>query len=102
MRRRGAAGKIAVFGLLKRGGKGYTAIIPNAKTQTLMPIIEEHVRPDSIVYTDTFRSYNALDISSFRHGVSTTRSCLPIRRITSMGSRISGTKPSVLCAGLMG
>ena len=67
MRGRGAAGKIAVFGLLKRGGKVYTAIIPNAKTQTLMPIIEEHVRPDSIVYTDTFRSYNALDVSSFRH-----------------------------------
>jgi transposase len=47
---------VAVFGLLKRGGKGYTAIIPNAKTQTLMPSIEEHVRPDSIVRTYTFRS----------------------------------------------
>ena len=56
MRGRGAAGKIAVFGLLKRGGKVYTAIIPNAKTETLLPIIQEHVRPDSIVYTDTFRS----------------------------------------------
>ena len=67
MRGRGAAGKIAVFGLLKRGGKVYTAIIPNAKTETLLPIIQEHVRPDSIVYTDTFRSYNALDVSSFRH-----------------------------------
>ena len=67
LRGRGAVGKIAIFGLLKRGGKVYTAIIPNAKTQTLMPIIEEHVRPDSIVYTDTFRSYNALDFSSFRH-----------------------------------
>ena len=56
MRGRGAAGKIAVFGLLKRGGKGYTVLIPNARTQTLMPLIEEHVRPDSIVYTDTFQS----------------------------------------------
>ena len=35
MRGRGAAGKIAVFGLLKRGGKVYTAIIPNAKTPDL-------------------------------------------------------------------
>ena len=67
MRGRGAAGKIAVFGLLKRGGKVYTALIPNAKTETLLPIIQEHVRPDRIVYTDTFRSYNALDVSSFRH-----------------------------------
>ena len=66
-RGRGAAGKVAVFGLLKRGGKVYAAIIPNAKTQTLLPIIEEKVKPDSIVYTDTFRSYNALDVSDFHH-----------------------------------
>ena len=66
-RGRGAAGKVAVFGLLKRGGKVYTAIIPNAKTETLLPIIEEKVRPDSIVYTDTFQSYNALDVSEFKH-----------------------------------
>jgi transposase len=66
-RGRGSAGKVAVFGLLKRGGKVYTAIIPNAKTETLLPIIEQNVQPDSIVYTDTFRSYNALDISEFHH-----------------------------------
>ena len=66
-RGRGAAGKIAVFGLLKRNGKVYTAIVPNARTETLMPIIEEHVEPDSIVYTDTFCAYNALDVSEFHH-----------------------------------
>jgi transposase len=66
-RGRGAAGKVAVFGLLKRGGKVYTAIIPDARSRTILPIIQEHVRPDSIVYTDTFRSYNALDVSDFRH-----------------------------------
>lgn len=59
-RGRGAAGKVAVFGLLKRGGKVYMAIIPNARTETLLPIIHEKVNPDSIVYTDTFRDYNAL------------------------------------------
>lgn len=66
-RGRGAAGKVAVFGLLKRGGKVYTAIIPNAKTETLLPIIEEKIQPDSIVYTDTFQAYNALDVSDFHH-----------------------------------
>lgn len=66
-RGRGAAGKVAVFGLLKRGGKVYTAIIPNAKTETLLPIIQEKVTPDSIVYTDYFTSYNALDVSGFYH-----------------------------------
>ncbi len=66
-RGRGAGGKVAVFGLLKRGGKVYTAIIPNAKTETLLPIIQEKVEPDSIVYTDTFGAYNALDVSDFHH-----------------------------------
>lgn len=66
-RGRGAAGKVAVFGLLKRGGKVYTAIVPNAKASTLLPIIDEKVTPDSIVYTDTFKAYNALDVSAFHH-----------------------------------
>jgi transposase len=57
----------AVFGLLKRKGKVYTAIIPNAKTETILPILKEKVHPDSIVYTDTFKAYNALDVSSFHH-----------------------------------
>jgi len=57
----GALGKVSVFGLLKRNGKVYTVIIPNAKSDTLLPIIRQKVKPDSIVYTDTFRSYNALD-----------------------------------------
>lgn len=66
-RGRGASGKVAVFGLLKRGGKVYTAIIPDSKTATLLPIINEKVTPHSIVYTDCFRSYNALDVSQFVH-----------------------------------
>ena len=67
IRGRGAAGKVVVFGLLKRGGKVYTAIIPDVKSKTLMPIIREKVEPDSIVYTDNLRSYNALDVSEFHH-----------------------------------
>lgn len=66
-RGRGAAGKVAVFGILKRGGKVYTQIIADAKTDTLLPIIRHKIRPDSIVYTDCFRSYNVLDVSEFKH-----------------------------------
>ncbi|MBL4596095.1 MAG: IS1595 family transposase [Robiginitomaculum sp.] len=66
-RGRGAAGKVAVFGLLKRKGNVHVVIIPNASTQTLLPIIRQKVRPDSIVYTDCFRSYDVLDVSEFRH-----------------------------------
>jgi len=49
-RGRGAAGKVPVFGLLKRNGKVYAAMIPDAKTKTLMPIIRQKVQPDSIVH----------------------------------------------------
>jgi len=66
-RARGAAGKVAVFGILKRGGKVYTQVIINAKTDTLMPIIRQKIAPDSIVYTDYWRAYNALDVSEFHH-----------------------------------
>lgn len=66
-RGRGAAGKVPVFGILKRGGKVYTQIIEDTKANTLMPIIREKIKPDSIVYTDCYRSYNALDVSEFKH-----------------------------------
>lgn len=66
-RGRGAAGKTAVFGILKRGGQVYTQIIIDAKKDTLMPIIREKIKPDSIVYTDSWRGYNALDVSEFKH-----------------------------------
>ena len=63
----GAAGKVAVFGLLKRNGKVYTVAIPNTQTATLLPIIREQVKPDSIVYTDCYKSYDVLDVSEFSH-----------------------------------
>ncbi len=66
-RGRGAAGKIPVFGILKRGGKVYTKIIPDASGDTLIPIIKSKVFPDSIVYSDSWRAYNALDVSEFHH-----------------------------------
>ncbi len=66
-RGRGAAGKVAVFGILKRGGKVYTKVVLNTKTETLMPLIARKIAPDSVVYTDCYRSYNALDVSGFYH-----------------------------------
>jgi len=66
-RGRGSAGKVAVFGILKRGGKVYTQIILDAKTDTLMPIIRDKIEPDSIVYTDSWRAYDVLDVSEFKH-----------------------------------
>jgi transposase len=66
-RGRGAAGKVAVFGLLKRGDRVHTLMIPNARQTTLIPIIRQTVKPDSIVYTDSFKTYDVLDVSEFKH-----------------------------------
>jgi len=74
-RGRGAAGKslpqrkagVPVFGLLKRGGRVYTVESPDISCQTLVELIQAHVVPDSIVYTDALKSYDTLDVSSFRH-----------------------------------
>lgn len=64
-RGRGTAGKVPVFGLLKRGGKVYTVMIPMPGQPTLIPIMERMILLDSIVYTDSFANYEALDISDF-------------------------------------
>jgi transposase len=66
-RGRGAAGKVPVFGILKRGGRVYTKIVPDVKSTTLMPILEQKIVPDSIVFTDSLGSYNVLDVSDFHH-----------------------------------
>lgn len=66
-RGRGAAGKVPVFDLLKRGGRVHAVMIPDAKAPTLMGIIRERIEPDSIVYTGGFGSYDMLDVSEFHH-----------------------------------
>ena len=66
-RGRGAAGKVPVFGLLKRGGLVYAVRIPDAKSPTLLGIIRQRIRPESVVYTGSLGSYNVLDVSDFRH-----------------------------------
>lgn len=66
-RGRGASGKIPVFGILKRRGKVYTKVIADASSDTLLPIIKRKVWPDSIVYSDSWKAYNALDINGFHH-----------------------------------
>ena len=56
-RGRGAAGKVAVFGLLKRSGRVHAVMIPNAGHQT----------PMSLVYSDSWHAYDRLDVSGFHH-----------------------------------
>ncbi|MEM6391690.1 MAG: IS1595 family transposase [Planctomycetota bacterium] len=66
-RGRGAAGKVAVFGLVKRGGKVFTQMIADCRRDTLMPIIRRRITPDSVVYSDTFASYKTLAFEGDHH-----------------------------------
>ena len=45
----------------------FIQIVLDTKTDSLMLIIRRKIKPDSIVYTDCWRSYNALDVSEFKH-----------------------------------
>ena len=64
---RGAAGKVVVFGILKRNGRVYTVMVDNAKSESLLLVIKKKIMPDSIVYTDSLGSYDKLDVSGFIH-----------------------------------
>lgn len=67
-RGRGAAGKIPVFGILKRNGLVYTEIIHDASRRSIMPIITRLIeKSKSNIYTDHWRSYDGLLLSGYKH-----------------------------------
>jgi transposase-like protein len=67
-RGRGAAGKTVVFGLKERGGRMQAQSVPNARKETLRPIVLASVRRGSTVSTDEFGSYGLLKGDGFNHG----------------------------------
>src|SRR3989338_4856988 len=67
-RGRGAYGKTPVLGILQRGGKVYTEIVPNCAKATLQAIIRGKVSPESIIHSDQWRGYSGLvDIGYEKH-----------------------------------
>jgi len=66
-RGRGAGRKIIVLGLLKRDGRVFTQIIPKANQVEIIPIIRKVVKSGSDIYTDGWRSYNALAVYGYNH-----------------------------------
>jgi transposase len=66
-RGRGATGKVAVFGVLKRGGRVYAQMIADCKRATLLPIIRRKVAPASVVYSDAWAAYDTLSVEGYEH-----------------------------------
>ena len=66
-RGRGAAGKVAVFGILKRGGTVFAQMIADCGRATLVPIVRRRVTPDSVVYSDSWSGYDTLSVEGYQH-----------------------------------
>ncbi len=57
-----------MLGILKRGGKVYTQIIPNASKKSILPILQGKILEETTVHTDGWRSYDGLiDLTHFKH-----------------------------------
>jgi transposase-like protein len=56
----GGKDKVAVMGILERGGKVRTAVVPNRKKKALQAEIRKHVEAGSALYTDALLSYEGL------------------------------------------
>lgn len=61
--------KTIVMGMLQRGGKVMTKVIPNVKRSTLVPIITEHVEKGSTLSTDELTSYWYIYKNGYKHGM---------------------------------
>jgi transposase-like protein len=64
----GLSNKVAVFGMLERGGDVMTKVVSNVRSATLMPIIEANVAKGSEVSTDEFNGYRTLTERGYIHG----------------------------------
>ena len=64
----GGKDKTAVMGILERGGKVRTSVIPNRKKRALQTEVRKHVEAGSALYTDALNSYNGL-AQEYAHGV---------------------------------
>lgn len=56
----GSGSKTIVFGILKRQGKVYTEIVPNATKRTLQAIVRGKVARQSIIHSDGWHGYDGL------------------------------------------
>ena len=59
--------KKPVLGMVERGGDVKAWVAPNVRSATIRPLMEAHVMPASMVYTDEARQYGLVRRSGFEH-----------------------------------
>ncbi len=65
----GTKDKIAVQGILERGGEVRAAVVGNRRKHALQSNIRAHVKAGSAIYTDALMSYQGLKHQGFQHQV---------------------------------
>jgi transposase-like protein len=64
----GTKDKTAVMGILERGGKVRTVVVPNRRKSALQGEVKKHVEAGAALYTDALLSYSGLE-SQYAHQV---------------------------------
>ena len=64
----GGKDKTPVMGILQRGGKVRTSVIPNRRKKALPAKVRQHVLAGSAIFTDALQSYEGLD-AEYAHQV---------------------------------
>ena len=60
--------KTAVFGMVERDGDIMTKVVPDSKTTTLVPHIENNVAKGSTISSDEWTAYRNLEKTGYTHG----------------------------------
>ena len=50
--------KQPVFGILCRGGQVWAELVPDVQARTILPYVDRHVLPGSVVWTDSMTSFS--------------------------------------------
>lgn len=64
----GGKDKTAVLGILERGGRVRTKVVPSTRKKALQAEVRAHVQAGSALYTDALKSYDGL-AQEYAHGV---------------------------------
>lgn len=59
--------KTVVMGMLERGGNVMTAVVPDRKMNTLVPMVKANVKPHTTVHTDEWVAYGTIAAHGFFH-----------------------------------
>ncbi len=66
-RGRGSENKTPVVGLVERNGKLEATAVPNVKSITILPMVNQNIEKGAQVFTDEFKVYLALPAMGYHH-----------------------------------